>query len=62
MRLQLTEKVKGKPDKINELILKTKTDLHEEPDIEDGSGCLKLDVQGQGDGIILDVDGSGWGP
>ena len=55
VRLQLNEKVEGKPDKINELILKTKRN-----DIEGGGGCLKLDVQGQGGGVILDVDGRGW--
>ena len=32
VRFQLNEKVKEKPDKINEFMLKTKTDLKERPD------------------------------
>ena len=69
----------GKPDKINDLILKTKADLkersdnisyswlqisyHLEREREDGGGVrLELDVQGQGDGGILNVAGQGrWG-
>ena len=75
------KKVKGKPDKINELILKTNANLKEGPgkmivmlglcfllidwlSFEEGGGVrLKLDVQCQEGGRILDVDGQGvkWG-
>ena len=78
-------KVIRKPDKIKELILRTKAELQERPDKmqwssldyvffyligynleREGEGRggvrLKLDVQGQGDGRILDVAGQGgWG-
>ena len=69
------KEVKGKPDKINELILKTTADLKLGPDkimssldyyffeliiIWRGEGVrVKLDVHGQGDGKVLDLDGQG---
>ena len=74
------KKVKGKPGKINELILKTKGNLKEGPDNINShlwfmlsfnwlvviwrkrEGVrLKLDVQSQGGGRILDVDRQGCG-
>ena len=68
------KRVKGKPDKINELILKMKTDMKKGMIIYNNHRWimftslgfhlerdvhLKLDVQGQGGRNILDLDGQG---
>ena len=68
------KEVKGKPDKINGLILKKKTDQKEGPynishtwiifsfdwlSFREREFRLKLDVQGRGSRRIFDVDGQG---